>query len=125
MASIAARVELGLSLADATVAEGGRPETVRGWLRRGRSDKAGTYREFATAIEQARDTAQNRPEPMDADELALRVSEMVRRGSVQAAKLRWEMLRAPQDGEGEGVQDADDDPLAEVDELARRRAERA
>jgi len=32
---------------------------------------------------------------MDADELAKVVSEMARKGSVQAAKLRWEMARGP------------------------------
>ena len=53
---------------------------------------------------------------MDADELAQVVSEMARNGSVQAAKLRWEMLRAP---DGEGRPDAD-----EFDELKARRAAR-
>jgi hypothetical protein len=119
MASITTRVELGVSLADAAVAESARPETVRGWLRRGRRENAGPYADFAAGIDQARSEAESRPEPMDADELAHVVSEQARKGSVQAMKLRWEMLRAP-DPEREGVKD--DDPLAEVDELARRRA---
>lgn len=119
MAAITARVELGVSVADAAVAENARPETVRGWLRRGRREDDGPYADFATAVNKARETAHSRPEPMDADELARVVSEQARRGSVQAMKLRWEMLRAP-DPEREGV--TDDDPLAEVDELARRRA---
>jgi hypothetical protein len=42
---------------------------------------------------------------------------MAREGSVQAAKLRWEML---QSSSAEPEESADD-PLAEVDELARRR----
>jgi hypothetical protein len=54
---------------------------------------------------------------MDADELAVRVSEMVRAGSVQVAKLRWEMLRASSGPD----EPAEDDPFAEFDELARQR----
>jgi hypothetical protein len=53
---------------------------------------------------------------MGADELARVVSEMARKGSVQAAKLRWEMLRAPN---GQEAPDAD-----EFDELKARRARR-
>lgn len=123
MAAITARVELGVSLADAAVAEDARPETVRGWLRRGRRDPEGPYADFAAAVNRAREEASNRLEPMDADELGRVVSDMVRGGSVQAAKLLWEMLRAAASDAGEEVKD-DDDPLAEVDELALEPFER-
>jgi hypothetical protein len=53
MAAITARVELGISVRDAALAEGARPETVRGWLRRGRREDAGSYADFAVAVEQA------------------------------------------------------------------------
>ncbi|MEK6272975.1 MAG: hypothetical protein AABM42_10070 [Actinomycetota bacterium] len=116
MARIAARLEYGVSLPDAATAEGARPETVRTWLRRGRREDSGPYADFAQAIEQARERCASRPEPMDADELAQVVSEMARNGSVQAAKLRWEMLRTPN---GQEQPDAD-----EFDELKARRARR-
>jgi predicted transcriptional regulator len=114
MAAIAARVEHGVSLPDAATAEGARSETVRTWLRRGRREDSGPYADFARAIREARKAAGDRPEPMDADELAKVVSEMARKGSVQAAKLRWEMLRAP-DGQERPAAD-------EFDELKARRA---
>jgi IS30 family transposase len=113
------RTAAGVSLRDACRALGLREATVKGWLTRGRRENDGDYAAFAAAVDRARADRRSRPEPMDADELARRVSEMVRGGSVQAAKLRWEMLRAAEP-DGEGVKD-DDDPLAEVDELARRR----
>jgi hypothetical protein len=89
------RTAQSLSLADACRSEGLRLNTVKGWLRRGRREDSGPYADFAQAIEQARARSASRPEPMDADELAQVVSQMARKGSVQAAKLRWEMLRAP------------------------------
>lgn len=119
MAGIAARVEHGVSLADAATAEGARLETVRTWLRRGRREEVGPYADFAQAIEEARQTARDRPSPMDEEELAKVVSQMARSGSVQAAKLRWEMLRDDAGGEA-----TDKDELAEVDELAARRRRR-
>ncbi len=56
---------------------------------------------------------------MDEPELAVVVSERAREGVVSAMELRWKMLTraAPEE-----VRAADDDPLAEVDELARRRS---
>jgi hypothetical protein len=50
------------------------------------------------------------------EELARVVSQMARKGSVQAAKLRWEMLRA---SDGQERPEAD-----EFDELKARRAAR-
>jgi hypothetical protein len=52
---------------------------------------------------------------MDEDELASVVSELARAGSVQAAKLRWEMLRAALAAEEQA------DPFVELDRLALRR----
>jgi hypothetical protein len=111
------RTAAGVSLADACRAVGVREATVKGWLTRGRRESQGEYVDFARAIERAREAAEERPEPMDAEELDRVVSEMARKGSVQAAKLRWEML---QSSSAEPEESADD-PLAEVDELARRR----
>lgn len=114
------RTAAGVSMVDACRSLGLREKTVAGWLTRGRGEASGEYAEFARAIDQAREDARSRPEPMDEDELARVVSEMARKGSVSAAKLRWEMLRAPRLDGAEGG-DADGDPLAELDELARKR----
>ena len=67
------------------------------------------------AVDAARAMAGARQAPMDEDELAGVVSELARAGSVQAAKLRWEMLRAAIAAEDQA------DPLVELDRLALRR----
>ena len=110
------RTAAGVSLADACRAAGVREATVKSWLTRGRRERSGEYAEFVSAIEQARAAASSRPEPMEGGSQAAVVSEMARKGSVQAAKLRWEMLRAR---EGQ----AEHQPPDEFDELreARRR----
>ena len=114
------RFAAGVSLRDACGALGLREATVKAWLTRGRRGDVGAYAEFAEAVEAAREAARSRPDPMDEDELARVVSKAARGGSVAAMKLRWEMLRKEPDG-GEGVNNGDRDPLAEVDELARLR----
>jgi hypothetical protein len=73
------RTGLGLSLADACRSVGVREATVKGWLTRGRREGSGDYAEFVAAIERAREAARERPDPMDADELARVVSEMARK----------------------------------------------
>ena len=88
------RTASGVSLADACRAEGLRLNTVKAWLTRGRQESEGPYAEFAQAIEEARQAARDRPSPTDEEELVRVVSRMARSGSVQAAKLRWEMLRS-------------------------------
>jgi hypothetical protein len=115
------RTAAGVSLSDACRALELREATVKGWLTKGRREESGDYADFVAAVEEARQAAEQRPGPMDESELIEVVSTRARAGSVQAAKLRWEMLRAPDEGEGA----ADEvDPLAEVDELARRRRAR-
>jgi hypothetical protein len=107
------RTGAGVSLADACRAEGLRLNTVKSWLQRGRRDSEGPYAEFAQEIEEARQAARDRPSPMDEDELARVVSQMARSGSVQAAKLRWEMLRF-EEGQEHGQSDI-------LDELEAKR----
>jgi transposase len=113
------RFAAGLSLRDAARAADLSQQTVKGWLARGRKESEGEYHDFARAVEEARSSAAARPAPMDAAELAQVVSKMARAGSVQAAKLRWEMLR-----EQVSLGSESNGPLAEVDELARRRERR-
>ena len=115
------RAAAGVSLRDSCRAVDVREKTAKGWLTRGRSEAEGDYAEFAAAVDRARAAAKARPDPMDADELTRVVSEMVRGGSVAAAKLRFEMLRAAKADAGEEGGEVDGDPLAEVDELARKR----
>lgn len=109
------RTAAGVSLSDACRAVGVREATVKGWISRGRREPGGEYGKFVEALEEARAVARARPGPMDADELAQVVSNMARAGSVQAARLRWEMLRT------EGG-DEDSGPADEFDELKARRA---
>ncbi len=110
------RVASGVSLTDAARAIGLREKTVKGWITRGRREDEGDYTEFAQRIEQARREADERPQPMDPDELARVVSEAARRGSVAAMKLRHEQL---------GAEDApEQEPADEFDELKARRSAR-
>jgi transposase len=118
-ARVLARVELGVSFEEAATAAGLKVDTVKGWLARGRREDAGAYADFAAAVAAARAVARARPEPMGTDELERLVSEMARAGSVQAAKLRWEMLRAA------SAPAASREPAptarSKIDELAARR----
>ena len=115
------RTAAGVSLPDACRALELREQTVKSWLQRGRHEGSGPYAEFVAAIENARASSAARPGPMDAAELARVVSQAARAGSVAAMKLRHAMLAAEQ-GDDDATGDNNDDPLAEVDELARRRA---
>jgi transposase len=111
------RTAAGVSLPDAARAIGIREATVKSWLTKGRRERSGEYAEFASAIEEARAAASSRPGPMEGGELAAVVSEMARKGSVQAAKLRWQMLTASETSE--------EDRADEFDELKERRRRRA
>jgi len=110
-AEILARVELGMSLSEAARAVGVPPATARGWLFRGRKAEAGAYREFADAVGKARADA-DRVDPArqvprrkaraEADRVdpASQVSlrQLVRAGSIRAARCYWGMLKAPARG---------------------------
>ncbi len=100
-----------------------RLNTAKSWISRGRRDADGPYAAFVTALEAARQEAIDRPEPLTEDEHRRLVSGMVRQGSVAAAKLYWQMLATDRAGE-EVNPDVEDNPLAEVDELARVRQRR-
>ena len=73
---------------------------------------------FARAIGEARKAARDRPTPMDWEELSRVVSQMVRQGSVQAAKLRWEMLKSAEERQEQVQGDI-------LDELEAKRRSRA
>lgn len=118
-AAIVARVELGLTFADAAAAAGIKRATAKGWLARGRREEEGAYADFAAAVERAREAAQAPRDPMTEAELRLVVSEFARAGNVQAMKLYWEFILADRKRRPTTA-----DPLAELDELAQRRAAR-
>lgn len=112
------RFAAGCTIRDAAKASEISEKTLKTWLAQGRRDTEGPFAEFVEAVEAARQEAHDRPEPMDADELARVVSHSARKGNTSAMKLRWEMIladRRPTEEEAE-------DPLADIDELAARRA---
>jgi transposase len=110
-------VRAGASFEDAARVAEISHNTAKTWLTRGRKGEK-RYQPFAVAIDAARAEAAERPEPMDEDELLVVVSEAARRGSVQAMKLRWEMIRDSRIA----TEEEPADPLAALDELAARRA---
>jgi hypothetical protein len=114
-----ARFARGGSLRGACADLGLEEKTVEAWLTRGRRDGSGEYADFAAAVEAARTSS--KPWPMGEDELAIVVSAKAREGVVSAMELYWKMLRAPRE---EARPNVVDDPLAEADELARRRQTR-
>ena len=115
------RFAAGCSLPDAASACDLNPTTLKGWLARGRKEKATEYAEFAQAVDEAREGYKNRPVPMDEDELVRVVSESARKGNTTAMKLRWEMLNSRKQEEAEKPSN----PMEALDELAERRAARA
>lgn len=119
-AALLERFAAGLTVADAAAAEGLNRFTVRDWIAKGRRESSGPYTEFAAAVDDARREARERVEPMDHDELLRVVSEAARKGSVQAMKLRWEMICAERADE-ETAEPTEEDALAEVYELAEAR----
>jgi hypothetical protein len=115
---VLASVSLGVSLDDSARAAGVSPRTLRSWIERGRREDAGAYAAFVQGIETARQAARARPEPLTAEEHRLAVSDMVRAGSVTAAKLYWELLKADPPDEAD-----ESEPASVIDMLARKRRE--
>jgi hypothetical protein len=121
-AAIIARLEVGLTFKEAAAAAGIKVPTAQGWLARGKRETKGDYAEFADAVERAKSGPGI--EAMTPEEHRLKVSEIARRGSVQALKLYWEIIRADREGDDDEDQKPKDS-LDEIDELARRRAQAA
>lgn len=111
----------GLTLEDASSRAGVSVNTVAGWARTGRKEPAGRFGAFASALDDARETAAGSlpAGPMDLEELREVVAQSARKGSVQAMKLALELVRL--DG-AEGSRPAD--PFSELDELAAARRNR-
>lgn len=114
---LVARAAAGASLADSCRAIGLRLNTVKAWISRGRRESEGPYFAFVADLDAARRVASERPEPMSAEQFRGHLDGAVRAGSVAAMKL-WSSLYL--DDPPEEVM-ADDDPLSELDDLARLR----
>lgn len=115
--AIVARLEVGMSFREACDAADIKLGTAQGWRARGKRETEGAYHEFTKAVEAA--LHQEQVEAMTPEEHRAKVSEVARKGNVQALKLYWEMICADRD-EDEAEEPAD--PLEEYDELAERRA---
>lgn len=113
-------IEAGVSIADAGRASDVAPRTIYRWLARGREEREGPFASFAQAVDRSReDRSLNKcDKPLDEHDLRLRISEAARAGSVAAMRLYWEILKSDRHDPA-----SEDDPLAGVDELARRRAQ--
>lgn len=120
-ADVLERIAAGAGIRDAADAVGIREATVRVWLTKGNAGNP-RYVEFAKQVAKARETARNRPEPMDAEEYREHLDRAVRAGSVQAMKLWWEVNGTPHP---EDPAAAAPDPMQGLDELAERRANRS
>lgn len=131
--AIAAAVREGVSIPDAARGNDVAPDTVKGWLKKGRANPDGTYGEFAALVDEAMefvrgirddDLAESDPIPPE-DELLRRLDAASKKGSVRATQLLLE-ARARKDADGD---DEDADPFAQFDsppdelERARRRRE--
>lgn len=84
---ISYRLALGMSLSEAAQAVGVNAATARGWLYRGRKAQADDLAEFAAAVEQAR-PVRGHTSVTGRDRRDL--SQLVRAGSLRAAKSYWE-----------------------------------
>jgi len=113
--TVVGAVAAGVSLADAARRAGISERTLYNWLKRGEHEPDSTYGMFAAAVAAARDHSTQAP-PMTDDALRVAVSRAARAGSIQAMRLYWEMLHADT-----GDEEAPDDPLLALDELARWR----
>ena len=124
-ADVLEAIAAGVSITDSARANEVGLRTVGNWLAAGRRDPDGPYGDFARAVDAAQ-AARIVPPPasrseLDEDELRSLVATSARGGSVPAMRLFHDLYLRAAAGE---VTTSDDDPLAEVDELARRRAAR-
>ena len=121
---VVAAVRSGATLGEAAASNGVAERTVKQWLTKGRRDPASGYASFATVIDFMREfrAETSKEEPVDDEEVLLHLSKAIRSGNVQAMKVYVDAYRKR--GE-EGSEKKAPDALADVDELAKRRAGRA
>ena len=74
------------------------PDTVKGWLARGRREAEGDYRDFADQIEAARTAAH--ASPLGQDDLVALLEQAARRGSVRAISLLLQRVDRQEDRRG-------------------------
>ena len=90
-------VRAGLTLAEAAERAGLPVQTVANWLSRGRSETGTPHARFAEAVDQAREAAQT--EELTEPEFRRLLNRSVRNGSIQAARLWWNVYGTPPDEE--------------------------
>ena len=109
----------GASIEEASRLHGAAARTIKMWLEKGRKDPGSRYGAFAGAVDAARAERRLPGDAEELDEAELRrvMARSARAGNVQAARFYYEVWL-----KGEGEVKADEfDPLAEADEIARRR----
>ena len=91
-------------------------DTFQRWVRRGRAESSGGYRDFANAVDQARGLRDE--ERLSEDDLVRLLERSARKGSVQAIKL---LLERPWERKEMAVEKP---KRSVIDELASRRTNR-
>lgn len=121
------RIRQGDSLAAVCKELDVRLKTAEGWLTRGRKEmedgKETTYAEFAQRIEEARRARELAV--LTADEFHEHLAKQVRKGSVNAMKLWWNINGAEEDPDSNDEPADPFDTLEEEDELAKKRQTKA
>lgn len=128
--SLAARLAVGVSIADAARVAGVHPKTLGRWLARGRREDVGPYRSLVVAVEEASRVREEEAlaragEELTEAEARVLLSRLARGGSVPALRLyverflrATEPLEQPRESEAASI-------LSAMDELAAKRAKRA
>lgn len=106
----------GATLNDASREVGLSSQTVNHWLKRGRKEPDGLYGRFAAGVDAGRAASKAVEGPMDELELAVVVSRAARKGSVQAMKLRDDMLERERLRNAESEATVKKDPLGFMDD---------
>lgn len=115
---VLAAIAAGASVADAAQHVGIAERTVKGWLTRGRRKPDSQYGPFAEQVDRIR-TEREAVELGTRDDLLAVTWRAAKNGSVPAMRLYSELIDADRDS---NAQEDSEDPLAELDELAARRA---
>jgi transposase-like protein len=111
----------GATVEDAAREHGVGPRTVARWLARGREEPGSRFGGFTIAYDAAQERRRGVGRGrMTSEEFHDHLDQAVRAGSIQAMKLWAELHLVDREEAAQG----DDDPLVEVDEIARRRRQR-
>ena len=116
-------IRAGEGVEEACAGAGISPRTFQSWMQKGvRPDSKPEYRQFRADVEAARVRCLN--DSLSDAELVRMLEKKAREGSIKAIEL---LLKRPweRSSRSDGDEKPGQDPLAEVDELASRRQQRA